>query len=298
MAMPDDAFDTLRRARPADLPGDLASPTSAAAQALLEEIASMPVETAKTAATAPPESHRPTPRRRRRARFVAAAVAAAAVVTAAFVVADRADDDPVRTGPQAPGEPSTRSGRLTQTWDLDWKMVTSPVHSESTTEWSGNARRIVGAEEPMSQYVEIDGRAWGYFADITQPEGGDLAKLPHAWSETNPLDSEVPDPALLADKVGGGGPFTALGDEEIDGVPTHHQRAAHPDQARLAALGLAPFYEGGVATELEIWVDDDGLVRRLDVEWQGDEQGKPFTETRSLVFTDLGEPITIEPPKL
>lgn len=131
------------------------------------------------------------------------------------------------------------------------------------------------------------------------PEGGDpVEEVPFICDETAPTRAQVLDidPATLLDRLAAG-PYTPVGDEDVEGVPTEHRRATNPSAADLGALRLVPaFPDDATVTAVDVWVDGDGLVRRVDVATGGVAQGGDFTETSSYVWFDLGEPITIEPP--
>ena len=64
------------------------------------------------------------------------------------------------------------------------------------------------------------------------------------------------------------------------------------------ALDLGRLRQGveGTATSLEVWVDDDDLVRRLDfrIEEPWDVPGSSWSV--STRFYDLGEPVSVEAP--
>ena len=300
MATADDGFAVLRDARPA-LPSELASPRSAAAEALLEEILSMQTIDAPDVVTTEP------PAFRSRWRIAAVAAVAALTLAAAAVAAiglghgnDGRGGDTVRVGPADPSGSTTTSGRLEVESDLDWDMVPPGARTVTNYEWSGHDVRSTQAAD-RSEFRQVDGRAWVYTADLSSvgPDGTtNEADLPHQWYTTNPQESGpwTVDPATLLDTLGGADAFTTVGDEDVAGVPTHHQRALQPRQVPVGGLDLQPFFPSGVLTSVEVWVDDEGTVRRLDVTWSGNEQGKAFTDRRSLVWSDLGDPITIEPP--
>lgn len=302
MAARDEAIDALRRARP-DLPDHLASPTSAAAQALLEEILSMQIidePEVDLEVEASPSPERP----RRRLVLVAAASVvafAAAALVAMQAVGGDGTSDTVRLAPSTtPPEAAGRSGRIEVTREVAW--ATAPVFGNTVAyEFSGDDVRI-GSTADGQEYREVNGQAWLYEIDEsyvpTAGESPDMEDRPNKWFFTN-LQAPGPhdlEPATLLDDLGAAGPFEPVGDEDVAGVVTHRQRATRPDQATFGDLNLEAAYQDGAVTGLEVWVDDEGLVRRLDVTREGVQRTKPYTETLSLVWSDLGEPITIEVP--
>src|SRR5262245_21807022 len=123
MAEPHDVMDILRRARP-DISDELVSPGDPAAQALLEEILSMPD-------TAPPDVVEPIPLSRsprRQRRRLAVGGVAAAVVAAALVAATVVVFAPTRSTEASPLEAAARkttaalrqSGRADTTVSIDY----------------------------------------------------------------------------------------------------------------------------------------------------------------------------------
>lgn len=318
MTAPEDAITALRRARP-QLPDDVVSPASVAAQALLEEILSMRTPEIDLLPTDPVTDvadvagARPAPRRARRSRrtsrrpLVLAAAAAVAVggIAAVAVMAGTGDSDgggpSVEVGPEAgdralPAD-ATGSGRLRVAHDLRW--ASGPPTGEVTTySWSGED---FGVQRGLERSGDADGRQWRCSVDIDAlpPGGGDPVEgVPLDCDEIPPPRPEALDidPATLLDRLAAG-PYTPVGDEDVEGVPTEHRRATNPAAADLGALRLAPaFPDDATVTAVDVWVDGDGLVRRVDVATGGVAQGGDFTETSSYVWFDLGEPITIEPP--
>lgn len=106
------------------------------------------------------------------------------------------------------------------------------------------------------------------------------------------------DPATLLDELHPAGGFEKVADEKVDGIETTRFRATDPQQTPVPSLGVGEI--GDTVTSLEVWVDHDGLVRRLDLETT-DENSTPGdlvirTASISIRFSDLGEPITIEAP--
>ncbi|HEY8548086.1 MAG TPA: hypothetical protein VIL36_23675 [Acidimicrobiales bacterium] len=313
-----DAMAALRRARPR-LPDEVTSPASAAAQALLEGILSMPTHPPVEIDLVPSEpapgddpldpldtpatARRPGRGRRPAVLVAAAALAVAGIAAAAIATAGDGRDgtpEPVEVGPAAGERRPFDSGRVRTTWTLEWDMVTDPISTTSTIEWSGDDFAEEGANLDIRQ---VDGRAWASMADVPESPpstGVPLDELPHAWSEIDALPRpEILDLdlATLAEQLAGDGPFTPVGTEDVEGVPTERRRASQPSSVVLDVLGLSPYFAGeATVTDLELWVDEDGLVRRVDVTVTGTGQGEAFTETWSKVWYDLGAPITIEPP--
>jgi hypothetical protein len=80
----------------------------------------------------------------------------------------------------------------------------------------------------------------------------------------------------LLETLSSAGNFEVVGNEDVDGFPTRRLRATAPEEA----LDLGRLRQGveGTATSLDVWVDDDDLVRRLDfrIEEPWDLQGSSW----------------------
>ena len=87
---------------------------------------------------------------------------------------------------------------------------------------------------------------------------------------------------LLAELRAEGIEVTEVGAEDVRGVATTHYAATVPADANAV---------GGESADVDVWIDADGLVRRVKVAASGDE---PFTLDAELF--DLGEPIDITVP--
>jgi len=98
------------------------------------------------------------------------------------------------------------------------------------------------------------------------------------------------DPRTLLRDFRSSSSFDEVGTEALDGVETRHLRATAPGDAPPFPIwyGDVP----GAVTALDVWVDDEGTVRRLEM--TTDREG--FVESLSLQFSDLGEPVTIDVP--
>jgi hypothetical protein len=120
------------------------------------------------------------------------------------------------------------------------------------------------------------------------------------------------DPRSLLATLEPGAAFEIVGDDTLDGVDVTHLRATTPDALDPAGFGFdrATPLPGSTLTGLDVWVDSDDVVRRIDLETTKTfevrsseepappEQTQPFTEitTASVRFTDIGVPNTVEAP--
>ncbi len=96
-----------------------------------------------------------------------------------------------------------------------------------------------------------------------------------------------------------------LGRQDIDGVSTRHLRATNPEEMPTPDLGDGMDEDMGHLTKLELWLDDEGLIRRIDATFldpdalthvdSPDERWDTKTDV-AIRFFDFGAPITIAAP--
>ena len=315
MTEPHDVIDLLRRAMPEDPPDELVSPHAPAAQALFEEILSMqtihsPEPSADVAAETPPRGD-PRPRRRPAGRIAAAAaVAVVAGAAAAFVVVPPSEPSAAAVVERALTTTGReRSGRADVTWEIpeidpnDTTVVPAP-NGEETWEFSGDDVEVIMHDLLAPQgfpgdviNMQVDGERYGYRPN--QLTGG-----PFEWTDDGPVapgdEMFGINPATLLDELRPEGGFEDLGDEQVDGVTTRHFRATRPGDVPTDAIRDWVRNRGDV-TGLDIWVDEDDLVRRLDIGFAGGDPDEAPGETpvspstASIRFYDFGE-VTLEPP--
>jgi hypothetical protein len=168
------------------------------------------------------------------------------------------------------------------------------------------------------------------------PAGG-LADLGDSWGyvDMQALGDQVPadvaaalggqtfDPAAIVSMIEGAEGVEELGDDEIDGTPVHGLTAEvsmgdvleavgqDPETvAETASMGadeaVASLYD--MATDIEVWVDDDGYLRRmvygysLDqiAEAMGEDAGLPGMSgmrfSYAMDMSDYGATVEFEPP--
>ena len=106
----------------------------------------------------------------------------------------------------------------------------------------------------------------------------------------------------LLDELRPEGDFEDLGEEPVDGVTTRHFRSASPEDLPIDAIRDWVRNRGDV-TALDIWVDEDDLVRRLEIGFAGgdpNEAGPNETpvsaSTASIRLYDFGEVPPLEAP--
>lgn len=298
MTETDEVLDVLRRARPDDLPDEEVSPHSTAATALLEDIVS---RRAATHQTRDDRTLVPAPGRGRHRRPVLVAAAAAVVAAAlagSLLTVGSSEPSSAATVDAAVARTSElieRSGRAVQRnrsgdlspgdeWTLEFEF--SGDDGSVTHGPAGHIFRIVDGVgytyEPVPP--SFDRLEWRRLP-------GDYAFWRYPDGESGALGV---DPLTLLEAIRSGGDFEVVGNEDVDGVPTRRLRAGDPD----TALDLGQLRQGveGTATSLEVWVDEDDIVRRIDyrIEDAFGLEGHPWWS--SIQFFDLGEPIAIEAP--
>jgi hypothetical protein len=303
MAEPDDVMEILRRARP-DIPDELVSPGDPAAQALLEEILSMPD-------SAPPDVAEPAPvgvapGRQRRRLAIGGAAAAAAVVVAALVAAavvvfaptSSTEASPLAAAAKKTAAALRQSGRADATVSIDY---TDGEDNQGTEHWeysgadtsteldygdapaTGQIQTFVGGEWYFYRPTS-DNPTWRWIHVSDPPEDGTLAV----------------DPATVLGELRSSGDFEEVGHEPVDGVDTTRLRATDPSQLPRFALGYGLDEASlGPITSLEVWVDGDQMVRRFDLTFGGIDGPDVLPVNSAVVsirFFDFGAPITIQAP--
>jgi hypothetical protein len=290
----------LRAARPV-LPDDEADPRSPANAAIIDAILAAPVADAPLAPI----------RRRSGRRRLPALVAAAAVIgglAAGFVA----------VSPFGPSEPSAASvvrravaaseealdhGQASLTVETegledtyDYRFAGDDVEVEMVLgteldEPVSGARRVVGGE--MYWHVGADpSAAWFHMT------GGEPSRS--SWTG---------DPRSLLAGLETDAGLEIVGDETVDGVELTHLRATTPGDVDVSRLGLGEAtVQADTLTGLDVWVDGDDVVRRVDLAGTQTIDGEISTDgaapeaqdtqgtTASVRFHHIGVPNEIEAP--
>jgi hypothetical protein len=270
---------------------------------LCEEIMSLDtVDSPAPAPEVPPAVDAVPPDRRAPRRSRPLALAAAALVAVAAVG----------------GALAVRSSEPSGATTIDAALAAS----SSALDRSGRAEfryRLEGDESEGGDRVNVD--RWAFSGDDLQVEmpviGGERQPEPYpvnrrvegedyagfrtgrssglTWHHDvngDRLSAFGADPRTLLDDLRGASPFEEVGTERVDGVETTRLRATEPRE--LPNLEIDGNDTAGNATALDVWVDGDGLVRRLDVTLEG--RFGDSVEHISIRFYDIGEPVTIEAP--
>ena len=117
------------------------------------------------------------------------------------------------------------------------------------------------------------------------------------------------DPTQYIEFLGGAGAdIEALGSEEVRGTPTTHYRA-EVDLAKVLEQTADPEEMEAVKEQLEaagvetipteVWIDDDGLPRRMEMimEMKGGGAPQDVTMTVTVDLFDYGVDVNVTPPK-
>jgi hypothetical protein len=132
-------------------------------------------------------------------------------------------------------------------------------------------------------------------------QGVDLGQLAQV-SQSNPTDS-LRQLAAVSDEL------DEVGEEEVGGVPTTHYEASvdlnrYPDvvpeeQRAATEESVANLIEltGTKTIPVEVWVDDEGLVRRLSqsYSYETPDTGE-VSQSQTIEFSDFGVEVDVQPP--
>ena len=108
--------------------------------------------------------------------------------------------------------------------------------------------------------------------------------------------------------LGAGATVEDLGREDVRGVPTNHYRGtvSAAEAATSGDTGLSDAEKSALEKSLggeadipvEVWIDDDGLVRKMEMALSGTTYGLSAGETTTMTMElfDVGKPIEIKVP--
>ena len=290
----------LREARP-EAPDSLVDPHAPANQLILETILDGTTGRRRT---------RRTPRK---ALLRVAAVATLGAIVAGLLVAspfggtEPSAADVVRRAAAA-SEEALDSGRASLTVTQEGEDGST----EDTYEY-----RFAGEDVGVKILLGSDGE--GYAGERRIVDGelywhvGDDASTP--WfhqTGIGPSRSDwTGDPRSLLAGLEPGAGFEIVGDDDIDGFEVTHLQATTPGNVDASGLSLGEAtMSEGTLTGLDVWVDGDGVVRRIDLEMTNtfdvmvsEVAGEPMeartltqTVTASVRFSDIGVPNSIQAP--
>jgi hypothetical protein len=164
-----------------------------------------------------------------------------------------------------------------------------------------------GLDDPMQVVIVGD----VFYLSMPQLDQSDGRWITGSLDELTGTDlgmGSTSDPAAMLDSLGGvSDDVQEVGREQVRGVETTRYRASvdvmraleelpPADRDRLAAqIGMF----GDVPIPVEVWIDDDGLVRRFDMVYDDlltAAAGESVSASMSMEFYAYGEPVEISPP--
>jgi hypothetical protein len=163
--------------------------------------------------------------------------------------------------------------------------------------------RFMGGPVDMIQIGDVRYLRMGGARTWTKTEGGNAL---------GPIFSlfQIDDVGGFLGALGCAGPVTMVGTEQLEGVDTHHFRVEAPS-ARIKSCSSGNSEAGGLLNylgdseraQVDVWVDEGSLVRRLvttsDEKALGEGLDKKFpgaTSTMTMNLTGFGEPAGIVAP--
>jgi hypothetical protein len=142
--------------------------------------------------------------------------------------------------------------------------------------------------------------------------GGDLKELALGQGQSVDLGSlAATDPRDALDALEAvTGPLEVVGREEVRGVETTHYRttldpAKLADALESAAEGSSDLLSGFTqamaqvdlsAVPIEVWVDDEGLLRKYLIDLELEQGGQSLSTSVGLELFDYGEPVSVDVP--
>lgn len=115
-------------------------------------------------------------------------------------------------------------------------------------------------------------------------------------------DAASADPReLLGMLEAAGGDVEAIGVEQLRGAQVTHYRATlDPAKAATTTGAIGPFAEGLQAgvdeVPVDVWLDGDGLVRKLEVSFSAEDRGQVGSASMSFELWDYGQDVEIDLP--
>lgn len=154
---------------------------------------------------------------------------------------------------------------------------------------------LLGDLPAGKEWLKID------LSEALSGQGIDLGQLTQV-SQSNPTDS-LRQLAAVSDDL------EEIGEEDVGGVPTTHYEASIdlnrypdvvPEDQRAAteeAVGSLIELTGTETIPVEVWVDEDGLVRRLSqsYSYETPDTGE-VSQSQTIEFSDFGGEVEIQPP--
>jgi len=305
----DDITDRLRQADPVD-PNQLPSPHGDAAQHQLSAI----MDSSEVTFAALPSIPRPERYRHRSRLLLAGAAAAVVLLVAGLTIFTPGNTDPALAVVQQAAETTaeTMSGRVTTTFSLHGidGGVSEQIIGRAEALFSGAdvALSVALSDETSLDPTEVPSKAEMRLVDndlyFNNGSQWFTTEAPALVSETV---IELADPRAVLSIVEGLIESEEVGSVDLNGVATTHFRSSLDlDADSVAALPLGALNELAAEIDIEgvvdvdLYVDDAGLLRRLDLSGdlnqpEDDGSGSATFEVVTS-FSDLGADLTIEAP--
>jgi hypothetical protein len=247
-----------------------------------------------------------TPRRRRAGRWIAAGLAVVVVaVVAVFVIAQGGSGG-------GPLDAIAKAAEVTQREPGGRAVISATVTSLTTPE---------GITEKGTMIFDDSGRARGELTARGLTNGKEVKIVSISdgtttYASSDALDQSLPDgkkwmeldlgsaaKGVDSSDPAAGGPKEGLkilervqdseevGKEDIDGVPTTHYRGTLPTADEV--FGVKVSYS---AVDIEVWIDPQDRVRRMNIDVSGSIGGAKSRTQISIDFVEFGRVPKIELP--
>jgi LppX_LprAFG lipoprotein len=155
---------------------------------------------------------------------------------------------------------------------------------------------------PLFESALPAGKTWisGDLEEIGRERGFDLGQV-GAFGKSDPRD-------MLDVLRAASGDLEVVGEEEIRGVSTTHYRTTldadelRTQLAKTEAQGVADGFADSIASAglkevpIDVWVDEDSLLRRLEMSLTLEQLGAAAESSFSMDLFDYGEPVDVTPP--
>lgn len=201
------------------------------------------------------------------------------------------------------------AGRGRMTLDLGAVFEGGTGLDEALPEGAGTMEMVIDGD-----VVYVKSPLFSMMGDSDKPwvrvDAGELGS-----GDLGPSGPATSDPGALLEFLEGAGPVEEVGTEDVRGVPTTHLAAeidladllAEADADRQAEMeeqlgGLGADLESFDSLPVEVWVDEDGYVRRFTMTFdfgqalEASEDLGDATMTMTVELYDFDEPVDIEIP--
>jgi hypothetical protein len=218
------------------------------------------------------------------------------------------------TGAQKGGIAMTIDGRISAAGQ------TVPMRGSGTFDRAGKLGQMTITTSAGGQDIKMDEITKGHTIYVTSdafkgklPDGKTWMKLDlDAAARSQGIDLSAltggsgaeQDPTQVLEYLQGAGTSTKVGDETINGVPTTHYHAVI-DLRKAAAKGGADAEKAiaqlqkaaGISSlPLDVWIDEDHLVRRESMKYDMTVQGQRASMAMTVDMTRYGVDVTAKPP--